>query len=100
MQVNCSAVLFQSDEGSGRGGDALDISRLSESLARATCLALIKFLDLLAQAGLTKLGVRATVHPENVSCCNSHDVEPVPTFCSFCSRHSQILRLSALEGCF
>ncbi|PNF19407.1 Zinc finger FYVE domain-containing protein 9 [Cryptotermes secundus] len=58
--------ILQSDEGSGRGGDPLDISRLSESLARATCLALIKLLDLLAQAGLTKLGVRATVHPENV----------------------------------
>jgi MAD (mothers against decapentaplegic) interacting protein len=65
-----STVLFQSDEGSGRGGDAIDISRLSESLARATCLALIKLLDLLAQAGLTKLGVRATVHPENVSSSN------------------------------
>lgn len=58
--------ILQSDEGSGRGGDPLDISRLSESLARATCLALVKLLDLLAQAGLTKLAVRATVHPENV----------------------------------
>lgn len=80
MELNVSACMwriiavlcyfFQSDEGSGRGGDPLDISRLSESLARATCLALIKLLDLLAQAGLTKLGVRATVHPENVSCLN------------------------------
>ncbi|XP_069694547.1 zinc finger FYVE domain-containing protein 16 isoform X2 [Periplaneta americana] len=58
--------ILQSDEGSGRNGDPLDISRLSESLARATCLALIKLLDLLAQAGLTKIAVRATVHPENV----------------------------------
>jgi len=66
--VGVTFGFFQSDEGSGRGGDPLDISRLSESLARATCLALVKLLDLLAQAGLTKLAVRATVHPENVSC--------------------------------
>ena len=31
--------FLQSDEGSGRGGDPLDISRLSELLARAMCLA-------------------------------------------------------------
>ena len=66
--VAVMCTFLQSDEGSGRGGDPLDISRLSESLARATCLALVKLLDLLAQAGLTKLAVRATVHPENVSC--------------------------------
>jgi len=66
--VGVTWSFFQSDEGSGRGGDPLDVSRLSESLARATCLALVKLLDLLAQAGLTKLAVRATVHPENVSC--------------------------------
>ncbi|KAJ9579078.1 hypothetical protein L9F63_024809 [Diploptera punctata] len=58
--------ILQSDEGLGKRGDPLDISRLSESLARATCLALTKLLDLLAQAGLTQLAVRATVHPENV----------------------------------
>lgn len=69
MEDTCNNVHYpsQSDEGSGRSGDPLDISRVSESLARATCVALIKLLDLLAQAGLTKLAVRATVHPENVS---------------------------------
>jgi MAD (mothers against decapentaplegic) interacting protein len=69
--VGVTCGFFQSDESSGRGGDPLDISRLSESLAKATCVALVKLLDLLAQAGLTKLAVRATVHPENVSCLRS-----------------------------
>ncbi|XP_066996678.2 zinc finger FYVE domain-containing protein 16 [Anabrus simplex] len=58
--------ILQSGENSERSGDPLDISRLSESLARATCLALVNYLDLLAQAGLTKIAVRANIHPENV----------------------------------
>lgn len=78
MEGICNRVYFssQSDEGSGRSGDPLDISRVSESLARATCMALIKLLDLLAQAGLTKVAVRATVHPENVSCKQIKAVSP------------------------
>lgn len=45
----------------------MDVSKLSGSIAKATCVALVKLLDLLATAGLTKLGVRATIHPDNVS---------------------------------
>jgi MAD (mothers against decapentaplegic) interacting protein len=41
--------------------------KLSESIARATCVALVKLLDLLANAGLTKIAVRTTIHPDNVS---------------------------------
>lgn len=44
----------------------MDINKLSESIARATCAALVKLLDLLATAGLTKIGVRTTIHPDNV----------------------------------
>lgn len=47
--------------------DPVDINKLSESIARATCAALVKLLDLLATAGLTKLAVRTTIHPDNVS---------------------------------
>lgn len=45
----------------------MDINKLSENIARATCTALVKLLDLLAAAGLTKLAVRTTIHPDNVS---------------------------------
>lgn len=45
----------------------VDINKLSESIARATCAALVKLLDLLANAGLTKIAVRTTIHPDNVS---------------------------------
>ncbi|XP_014218301.1 zinc finger FYVE domain-containing protein 9 isoform X2 [Copidosoma floridanum] len=44
----------------------VDINKLSESIARATCAALVKLLDLLAAAGLTKIAVRTTIHPDNV----------------------------------
>ncbi|CAK9814819.1 Zinc finger FYVE domain-containing protein 9 [Anthophora plagiata] len=46
--------------------DPVDINKLSESVAKATCTALVKLLDLLANAGLTKLGVRINIHPDNV----------------------------------
>ncbi|XP_049783559.1 zinc finger FYVE domain-containing protein 9 [Schistocerca cancellata] len=58
--------ILQSEEVSEQGSDPIDISRLTESIARATCLAVINLLDLLAQAGLTKIAVRAMIHPENV----------------------------------
>lgn len=59
---------FQSDEQSeSKTGDTVNISKLSESIARATCIALVPLLDLLATANLTTIAVRATIHPENVS---------------------------------
>ena len=44
----------------------VDINKLSESIARATCAALVKLLDLLSNAGLTKIAVRTSIHPDNV----------------------------------
>ncbi|XP_017793357.1 PREDICTED: zinc finger FYVE domain-containing protein 9-like isoform X2 [Habropoda laboriosa] len=46
--------------------DPVDINKLAENVAKATCTALVKLLDLLANAGLTKLGVRINIHPDNV----------------------------------
>ncbi|KYN12959.1 Zinc finger FYVE domain-containing protein 9 [Trachymyrmex cornetzi] len=46
--------------------DPVDINKLSGNIAKATCAALVKLLDLLATAGLTKLGVRTTIHPDNM----------------------------------
>ncbi|XP_025160355.1 uncharacterized protein LOC105187269 isoform X2 [Harpegnathos saltator] len=58
--------LIKSDDHSNGVSDPVDVSKLSGNIAKATCVALVKLLDLLATAGLTKLGVRATIHPDNV----------------------------------
>lgn len=46
--------------------DPVDISRIAESLATATCTALCDFLDLLAQGGFSRIAVRANIHQDNV----------------------------------
>ncbi|XP_050447363.1 uncharacterized protein LOC126849491 isoform X2 [Cataglyphis hispanica] len=58
--------IIKSDDHSSGVNDPVDINKLSGNIAKATCAALVKLLDLLATAGLTKLGVRATIHSDNV----------------------------------
>ncbi|XP_034939825.1 uncharacterized protein Sara isoform X3 [Chelonus insularis] len=58
--------IIKSDDHPNGVHDPVDINKLSESIARATCAALVKLLDLLATAGLTKLAVRTTIHTDNV----------------------------------
>uniref|UniRef100_A0A0C9QJD0 ZFYVE9_2 protein n=1 Tax=Fopius arisanus TaxID=64838 RepID=A0A0C9QJD0_9HYME len=58
--------IIKSDDHPNGVHDPVDLNKLSESIAQATCAALVKLLDLLAAAGLTKLAVRATIHPDNV----------------------------------
>ncbi|XP_011635396.1 LOW QUALITY PROTEIN: zinc finger FYVE domain-containing protein 16 [Pogonomyrmex barbatus] len=58
--------IIKSDDHSNGVNEPVDINKLSSSIAKATCAALVKLLDLLATAGLTKLGVRTTIHPDNV----------------------------------
>ncbi|KAH8246560.1 hypothetical protein KR038_009760 [Drosophila bunnanda] len=48
------------------GGNYADITRIAEQLARSASMALLPFLDLLAAAGITKLGLRASLDQENV----------------------------------
>ncbi|XP_043515847.1 zinc finger FYVE domain-containing protein 9 isoform X3 [Frieseomelitta varia] len=58
--------IINSDDHPNGVYDPVDINKLSGNIAKATCTALVKLLDLLANAGLTKLGVRTTIHPDNV----------------------------------
>jgi cation transporter-like permease len=63
-------ILFQCEEAgvsNARSGTELDISRVSESIARAFCVALVPLLDLLATSGVLILAVRANLDPDNVS---------------------------------
>ncbi|XP_043947667.1 zinc finger FYVE domain-containing protein 9 [Drosophila biarmipes] len=48
------------------GGNYADVTRIAEQLARSASMALLPFLDLLATAGINKLGLRATLDQENV----------------------------------
>ncbi|KPU76042.1 uncharacterized protein Dana_GF12817, isoform C [Drosophila ananassae] len=48
------------------GGNYADITRIAEQLARSASMALLPFLDLLAAAGINKIGLRATLDQENV----------------------------------
>ncbi|XP_037951624.1 zinc finger FYVE domain-containing protein 9-like [Teleopsis dalmanni] len=43
-----------------------DITRIAEQIARSTSMALVPFLDLLAASGSTKIGLRTTLHQDNV----------------------------------
>ncbi|TMW39663.1 hypothetical protein DOY81_015257, partial [Sarcophaga bullata] len=43
-----------------------DITRMTEQIARSTSMALVPFLDLLAASKSTKIGLRATLHQDNV----------------------------------
>lgn len=56
----------QSDEESAHGKDPIDISRLSESIARSTSMAMVPFVDLLASSNQTKFAIRATLDPDQV----------------------------------
>lgn len=60
--------LFQCEDWyATNGGNYADITRIAEQLARSASMALLPFLDLLAAAGINKIGLRATLDQENVS---------------------------------
>lgn len=59
--------FFQSGDENLRTQEPVDISKLSESISKATCQALVKYLDLLATNSFLKIGIRTTLHVENVS---------------------------------
>lgn len=60
-------LYFQNGDDNPKNPDPVDISRLSESIAKATCDALVKYLDLLIANNFQKIGIRVTLHVDNVS---------------------------------
>ncbi|XP_050440718.1 zinc finger FYVE domain-containing protein 9 [Adelges cooleyi] len=58
--------VIQSEETSDRVAEPLDTSRTAESIAKATCTALVPLLDLLAAASLTPLALRIIINPDSV----------------------------------
>ncbi|KAI4455345.1 zinc finger fyve domain-containing protein [Holotrichia oblita] len=60
-------ILQNTDEQSKQSKDPIDISKISESISKATCQALVKYLDLLTSNNFYKIGIRTMLHVENVS---------------------------------
>lgn len=59
--------ILQNGDENPKTQDPVDISKLSENISRSTCEALVKYLDLLTTNNFTKVGIRVTLHSENVS---------------------------------
>lgn len=60
-------MLLQNNDDSPKNHDPVDISKISESIAKATCSALVKYLDLLVTNSFFKIGIRTNLHSENVA---------------------------------
>ncbi|XP_024214471.1 zinc finger FYVE domain-containing protein 9 isoform X2 [Halyomorpha halys] len=65
--IRWTEVFILQTEEDSKATDPIDISRVSESLARATCIALVPELDSLSKLNLSTIAVRANIHPDNVS---------------------------------
>ncbi|XP_058812560.1 zinc finger FYVE domain-containing protein 9 [Topomyia yanbarensis] len=59
--------IIQGDEESNHPGDPVNMSKLSEQVAKSACTALVAFLDLLASNEFLKIGLRIYLDAENVS---------------------------------
>lgn len=57
------------------GGNCEEITRIAEQLARSASMALLPLLDLLAAAGINKLGLRATLDQDNVCLFNAEAIQ-------------------------
>ncbi|XP_014235930.1 zinc finger FYVE domain-containing protein 9 isoform X2 [Trichogramma pretiosum] len=78
----------------------VDINKLSENIARATCAALVKLLDLLANAGLTKIAVRTSIHPDNVGYeAGSEGVRLPPIYMNSLDNELIQVLQKAVQGC-
>lgn len=58
--------IIQNCEENSKNQDAINVSKISESIAKAVCQALVKYLDLLATNNFQKIGVRVTLNVDNV----------------------------------
>lgn len=59
--------IIQSGDENPKNQDPIDVSRISESIAKATCDALLNYLDLLVTNNFQKIGIRTTLHVDSVS---------------------------------
>ncbi|XP_055007610.1 zinc finger FYVE domain-containing protein 9 isoform X3 [Boleophthalmus pectinirostris] len=77
--IRWTEVFFlQSEEQSGGLSDPADHSRLTESMAKAFCIALCPHLKLLKEDGMAKLGLRVTLDSDQVGYLAGSNGQPLP----------------------
>ncbi|XP_077414915.1 zinc finger FYVE domain-containing protein 9 isoform X2 [Vanacampus margaritifer] len=77
--IRWTEVFFlQSDEQPNGLSDPADHSRLTENVARAFCMALCPHLKLLKEDGAAKLGLRVTLHSDQVGYLAGSNGQPLP----------------------
>ncbi|XP_077580744.1 zinc finger FYVE domain-containing protein 9 isoform X1 [Stigmatopora nigra] len=77
--IRWTEVFFlQSDDQSNGLGDPADHSRLTETVARAFCMALCPHLKLLKEDGMAKLGLRVTLDSDQVGYLAGSNGQPLP----------------------
>ncbi|XP_050081531.1 zinc finger FYVE domain-containing protein 9 [Anopheles aquasalis] len=59
--------ILKGDEESNLPGDPINMSKLSETIAKTACIALVAFLDLLASNGHSKIGLRVSANRSEMS---------------------------------
>lgn len=69
LAIRWTQVFFIQNESGSSRWEPMDLSRVAETLATATCIALTPNLNKLNEAGLRKIGLRVTLQPDNVSVC-------------------------------
>ncbi|XP_056648092.1 zinc finger FYVE domain-containing protein 9 [Diorhabda sublineata] len=70
--------IIQNDDDSRKNQDPIDISRLSEGIAKAVCDALVNYLDLLVTNNFYKIGIRTNLQVDNVSYCGGSNNTKLP----------------------
>eukprot|EP00058_Branchiostoma_floridae_P021399 XP_002606889.1 hypothetical protein BRAFLDRAFT_91658 [Branchiostoma floridae] len=64
--IRWTEVFFLQTEDSMPQCEPMELSRLAESIATATCVALVQHLDSLREAGMNKLGLRVNIDRDEV----------------------------------
>ncbi|XP_044261066.1 zinc finger FYVE domain-containing protein 16 [Tribolium madens] len=73
--------IVQNESEASRNQDPIDISKVSETIAKATCTALVKYLDLLISNNFHKIGIRANLNALFVAyCAGSNGVKLPPIY--------------------
>ncbi|BES98613.1 Hypothetical proteinad anchor for receptor activation [Nesidiocoris tenuis] len=76
--IRWTEVFILKSEEDTKAKDPLDISRVSDNVARATCLALLQDLESLVRAGIRCLAIRTNIHPDSVGYEAGANGSPLP----------------------
>ncbi|XP_041359880.1 zinc finger FYVE domain-containing protein 16-like isoform X2 [Gigantopelta aegis] len=78
--IRWTEVFFIQNEDAGSRWEPVDLSRLAETLASATCIAITSHLDQLKEASMTRIGLRVIIDTERVEYEIGANGEKLPDF--------------------